>query len=97
MEASPKQLAPNLSRRCFPVWSPDGKHVLFIGARGSESAAGKTVTGANRPADRVDWWVIDIATGAVVKTDVLAELRKQGLSVWASAGAGIVPDLWAAG
>ena len=32
-----------------------------------------------------------------MKTEVLAELRKQGLSVWASAGAGIAPDLWVPG
>jgi serine/threonine protein kinase len=93
----PKQLAAQFESALFPVWSPDGKHVLFIGARGSESSAGKTVTGANRPADRADWWVIDIATGEAVKTGVLAELGRQGLSVWASAGAGIVPDLWVPG
>ncbi|HYI93928.1 MAG TPA: protein kinase, partial [Bryobacteraceae bacterium] len=90
----PKQLAPQFESALFPVWSPDGKHVLFIGARGSDSAAGKSLTGANRPTDRADWWVTDIATGAVVKTEVLAELNKQGLSVWAAAGAGIAPDLW---
>ncbi len=40
----------------------------------------------------------DIArTGAVVKTEVLAKLARQGLSVWASAGAGIAPDLWVPG
>ena len=93
----PKQLAPAFESALFPVWSPDGKHVLFIGAQGADSPAGKTLTGANRPADRSDWWVTDIATGSVVKTGVLAELGKQGLSVWASAGAGIAPDLWVSG
>ncbi len=94
---APKQLAPQFESALFPVWSPDGKHVLFIGARGSDSVAGKSLTGANRPADRADWWVTDIATGAVVKTEVLTELHKQGLSVWAGAGAGMAPDLWVPG
>jgi Tol biopolymer transport system component len=94
---APKQLVPQFESALFPVWSPDGKHVLFIGAGPSEAAARKNLTGANRPADRADWWVTDIATGTVMKTEVLAELRKQGLSVWASAGAGIAPDLWVPG
>ena len=97
----PKQLAPQFESALFPVWLPDGKHVLFLGARGSESASGsktnKTLTGANRPADRADWWVTDIDSGSIAKTGVLAELTRQGLSVWASAGAGIAPDLWVPG
>lgn len=94
---APRQLAPQFESALFPVWAPDGTHVLFIGARTSDAASRKTLTGANRPVDRADWWVTDIATGAVVKTEVLAELNKQGLSMWASAGAGIAPDLWVPG
>jgi serine/threonine protein kinase len=94
---APKQLAPEFESSLFPVWSPDGKHVLFLGANSTDAAnASGALTGANRPENRSDWWVADIQSGATVRTGVLRELSKQGLSVWAGAGAGIAPELWLA-
>lgn len=94
----PKQLAAQFESALLPVWSPDGKYLLFLGAHRTDSPTkAGPLTGANRPAGRSGWWAIDIATGAIVKTEVLAELAKQGLSVWAGAGAGIAPDLWLPG
>ncbi|MDQ1474177.1 MAG: eukaryotic-like serine/threonine-protein kinase [Bryobacterales bacterium] len=92
---TPSQLAPQFESALYPVWSPDGKHVLFLGASGKDSAtAGSVLTGANRPGNRMDWWIADLNQGAPLKTGVHAALIAQGLSVWASSGAGIAPDFW---
>jgi Tol biopolymer transport system component len=42
----------------------------------------------------MDWWITDLDQGSPEKTGVLAALAAQGLSVWASAGPGIAPDVW---
>jgi Tol biopolymer transport system component/predicted Ser/Thr protein kinase len=92
---APKQLVPEFDSALYPVWSPDGKAVLFLGAdRTRASPANVALTGTNRPVNRVDWWAVKVDGGAPVKTGVSAELAKQGLSVWASSGAGIAPDTW---
>jgi serine/threonine protein kinase len=95
---TPVQLVPQFEAALYPVWSPDGKHVLFLGAGGADAlSAGGTLTGANRPVDRIDWWITPVDGGKVMQTGVHAELLKQGLSVWASSGAGIAPEVWLAG
>jgi Tol biopolymer transport system component/predicted Ser/Thr protein kinase len=92
---TPKQLVPKFESALYPVWSPDGKHVLFLGAGSSDSSkpAG-TLAGTNRPVNRMDWWITGLNDEPPVKTGVVEELTKQGLSVWASSGAGIAPDVW---
>jgi WD40 repeat protein len=71
--------------------------VLFLGAGGSTAAlSGGTLTGTNRPVNRMDWWITTMDHAPPVRTGVHAELIKQGLSVWASSGAGIAPELWLA-
>jgi serine/threonine protein kinase len=93
----PKQLAPQFESALYPAWSPDGKRVLFLGASSADTAAaGGALIGTNRPLHRMDWWITDLDGGPPVKTGVHAELIKQGLSVWASSGAGIAPDFWLA-
>lgn len=66
---SPRQIQPEFAVTRFPVWSPDGKHILFLGDRDR-----RTVT-----ADRWDWWVAPLDAGSVVRTGALAALRKHGL------------------
>jgi Tol biopolymer transport system component len=91
----PKQLVPEFESALFPVWSPDGKGVLFLGASKTDSeGAPATLSGTSRPADRTDWWVTALSGQSTVKTGVFADLAKQGLALWASSGAGIAPDLW---
>lgn len=92
---APRQLVPRFESALYPVWSPNSKHILFLGASSEASSKG-VLTGANRPIDRMDWWIAGLEEEAVVKTGAHDELTKQGLSVWASSGAGIAPDLWLA-
>jgi serine/threonine protein kinase len=92
---TPRQLVPEFESALFPVWSPDGRGVLFLGSSTTDSAQTPgTLTGTNRPANRTDWWVTAVNSGATVRTGAHADLARQGLSLWASSGAGIAPDLW---
>jgi eukaryotic-like serine/threonine-protein kinase len=52
-----------------PVWSADGKRILFLGLRDN----------ANASADQWDWWVAPLDGGPAVKTGALPFLRKNGL------------------
>jgi Tol biopolymer transport system component/predicted Ser/Thr protein kinase len=92
---APTQLAHGFDSALYPIWLPDSKRVLFLGAApGAPASASGPRTGVNRPINRVDWWIAALDNSPPVKTGVLGELTKQGLSVWASSGAGIAPDLW---
>ena len=92
---TPRQLVPQFESAIYPVWSPNGKRLLFLGANKTETSTANTkLTGTNRPVNRMDWWITDLDQGSPEKTGVLAGLARQGLSVWASAGAGIAPDVW---
>lgn len=92
---TPIQLVPQFESALYPVWSPDGTHILFLGAASGDKTSVKgELTGANRPVNRMDWWIAGLDHEKPVKTGVHAELLKQGLSVWASSGAGIAPDVW---
>lgn len=90
----PKQLVPDFQSALYPIWSPDSSQILFLGAGGAKSSG--AITGVNRPVDRMDWWVAKLDGSPPMKTEVHSELTKQGLSVWASSGAGIAPDAWLA-
>jgi serine/threonine protein kinase/Tol biopolymer transport system component len=94
---SPRQLATDFQSALYPVWSPDSKHVLFLGAHDAPPSRGTVLAGSNRPVDRTDWWVAPIDGSRPIKTGASNDLRKQGLSVWASSGAGIAPDVWLSG
>jgi hypothetical protein len=87
---------PDFESALYPVWSPDSKGLLFLGAGSNRKSAPGTITGANRPVDRMDWWIAHLDGSPPIKTGVHSELTKQGLSVWASSGAGIAPDDWLA-
>jgi eukaryotic-like serine/threonine-protein kinase len=66
---APRQLQPHFAAACFPVWSPDGKHILFLGNR--------------EPApvmeDILDWWVGPVDGGEAVRTGMLQAFHQQGL------------------
>lgn len=53
-----------------PPWSPDGQHVLFLGAADDKKPV----------ADRYNWWVAPIAGGAPVPTGALAAPRAHGVA-----------------
>jgi len=67
----PRVVAPDYSAR-DPVWSPDGNHLLFLGARiGKESTR-----------EEYDWWVAPINSGPLVRTGFFAGLKRMGAQVY---------------
>jgi Tol biopolymer transport system component len=50
----------------YPIWTPDGNHILFSGHATAKEAA--------------DWWVAPLAGGSPVKTGISAILARSGLS-----------------
>jgi Tol biopolymer transport system component len=73
----PRRLASTFFSADDPLWSPDGQHVLFLGAEDDEKPV----------AERYDWWVVPVAGGAPVATGALAALRSKGVfPVWREPG-----------
>lgn len=92
---TPKQLVPQFESALYPVWAPDGKRLLFLGGESAaNSSSAGALTGTNRPVNRMDWWITSLDDSPPIKTEVHADVLKQGLSVWASSGAGIAPEAW---
>jgi Tol biopolymer transport system component/DNA-binding winged helix-turn-helix (wHTH) protein len=62
----PREVSTHLPSARYPIWSPDGKHLLFLG---EEDADRKTN----------DWYVIATDGGMAVKTGAVPALRAAGL------------------
>jgi Tol biopolymer transport system component/predicted Ser/Thr protein kinase len=63
----PRQIQADFFSAFAPIWSPDGKHLLFDGTRDSS------------PAD-FDWWVVPSDGGTPVKTGAYGILRQHKLA-----------------
>jgi eukaryotic-like serine/threonine-protein kinase len=80
---SPQQLGPGLPVARYPIWSADGKQILFWGIG---NASGREST--------EDWWVIPVAGRQAVETGAFAEFRRAGLQEPLGAYM-IIPADWA--
>jgi Tol biopolymer transport system component/DNA-binding winged helix-turn-helix (wHTH) protein len=66
---TPKQVRPDFEAAIYPVWSPDGQHLLFLGN-----------SDASKPAEEaIDWWVTPLAGGPAIKTRALEITREAKL------------------
>jgi Tol biopolymer transport system component len=61
-----RPIQPEFAYAGHSVWSPEGKHLLFLGGKEAEEA---------------DWWVTSLEGGVAIKTGVLSSLRRHGLSI----------------
>ncbi len=78
----PRQIAPEFLVAATPVWSPDGKRLMFVGNR---DAPGSIVD---------DWYIAALAGGPVKGTGAMEFLRRHGLTApynW------FTPDVWLPG
>jgi dipeptidyl aminopeptidase/acylaminoacyl peptidase len=64
-----RQLAGNFFSAYWPVWSPDGKYVLFLGAESDRKPT----------AERYDWWVAALDGRPPVVTGALPDLARNGV------------------
>ena len=64
--SSPRELQTGLPYGVWPIWSPDGKHVLFVGSRERSVFS------------RLDWWVAPLEGGGAVATGAAEVLQAQG-------------------
>ncbi|MCX6629968.1 MAG: protein kinase [Candidatus Solibacter sp.] len=62
---APRPVQPNFAGAEYPVWTPDGKRLLFLG--NSDDALTE--------AESVDWWVSPVEPGPAIKTGLLAATR----------------------
>ncbi len=66
---APTQLQPSFGAALYPIWSPDGRHVLFLGARTKSDLGG-----------RFDWWVTPSVGGEPTKTEAVGILTREKLN-----------------
>jgi serine/threonine protein kinase len=63
----PQQFRPDFLTASIPVWSPDGKHIIFMGLRDREQRDN-------------DWWVAPVEGGEAVKTGTMDIFIRHKLS-----------------
>jgi eukaryotic-like serine/threonine-protein kinase len=68
---NPRQVQPDFSYAAYPVWSPDGRYLVFVGGKGM-------MTG--QPAvDQWDWWVAPVEGGPAIKSNARSTFERRGL------------------
>jgi len=72
----PRRVAPNLTSARWPIWSPDGKRLLFLGYSSSQAS----------DASAIDWWLADANGGEAIRAGMHDALVRAGLQGQDSAG-----------
>jgi eukaryotic-like serine/threonine-protein kinase len=67
----PRQLRPEFATARFPVWTPDGEKILFLGVRN-----------ARHGTPTLDWWITPLGEGEPIATGILPALRSHGLAAF---------------
>ncbi len=75
----PRQIQSGFTLARTPVWSPDGKYLLFLGYRGPQDPA-------------VDWYTAPVDGGEAVRTGVHDLLKPSGLAAWPDVY--FIPAVW---
>jgi len=71
-----RALPAGLAEARYPIWTPDGKHLLVEGIRDPSASS----------AQASDWWVVPLDGGAAAKTGAFDAFRSQGLSAYMAPG-----------
>ena len=74
----PRQLQPQFAYAFSPVWSPDGKHVVYLGVKDERLfLASRGIMDSTQ--EPWDWWVAPVEGGTAVRTGAMGVMRRQGL------------------
>jgi Tol biopolymer transport system component/DNA-binding winged helix-turn-helix (wHTH) protein len=65
----PRRVGANFTSARYPIWSPDGKHLLLIGYT-SENANEKSA---------LDWWLVPVNGGQPIQVGIYESLVRAGL------------------
>jgi Tol biopolymer transport system component/DNA-binding winged helix-turn-helix (wHTH) protein len=65
----PRRVRPDFAAAIYPLWSPDGQHLLFLGNADNRKSL----------EEAIDWWVTPLTGGPPVKTGVLEATRRENL------------------
>lgn len=97
----PERIAPDFVDARYPIWSPDGRGILFTGCRQVVAHAPLSTC--------QEWWVASADSSRVFNTGALARFRREGIrtrywpSAWSSKGvffpayAGRQSEIWRVG
>jgi Tol biopolymer transport system component len=76
-----RQLQPDFASAMFPIWTSDGKHLLFWGIRDFKEKSEQSHLWA------ADWWVAPLEGGPAIQTWGLHRLPSAGISPHCRLGA----------
>jgi len=82
----PQRVGANFTAARYPVWAPDGKHLLFVGytsAKAYESSS-------------LDWWLVATNGSETVQTGAYDALVRAGLRAPGTYTNGPIPGCWLA-
>jgi serine/threonine protein kinase len=68
---TPRRIETQLTESWNPLWTPDGKHLLFLGLVGRRQPEG----------EKSDWWVVPAGGGPAVPTGAFEALRRAGFKL----------------
>jgi Tol biopolymer transport system component len=80
----PQRVGPNFMAARYPIWSPDGKHLLCIGYTSAKTYESSSL----------DWWLVATNGGEAVKTGAYEALVQARLRGRGSALDGPRPGCW---
>ncbi len=64
---TPREIEPDFVGTAYPIWSPDGTRLLFLGSR-------------DEKAESADWWTTPLSPGPAIRTGALQAISRQGLT-----------------
>jgi Tol biopolymer transport system component len=92
---APERLVANFAVARDPVWSPDGRGILFFGRRGDSAPENAARVDLNMLADTdFDWWWLPAAGTTAVPTGVYRALLARGVTFLADIGGDALPASW---